>query len=47
MHLCNISYKLGRSFDFDPVGMKVINDPEAQGMLTKEYRKPFVLPENV
>ncbi len=47
MHLGNISYKLGRSFDFDPVAMKVVNDPEAQEMLTKEYRKPFVLPEKV
>jgi len=47
MHLANISYKLGRSLDFDPVAMQVISDEEANSMLTKEYRKPFVLPENV
>ncbi len=47
VHLGNISYKLGRSFEFDPKTMQVINDPDAGRMLTKEYRKPFVLPENV
>ena len=47
MHLGNISYRLGRSFDFDPISMQVINDTEANSMLTKEYRKPFVLPEIV
>jgi predicted dehydrogenase len=47
VHLANISYRLGRSFDFDPQTMQVINDPEANRLLTKEYRKPFVLPEKV
>jgi predicted dehydrogenase len=47
VHLGNISYKLGRSFEFDPKTMQVINDPDAGRMLTKEYRKPFILPENV
>jgi predicted dehydrogenase len=43
IHLGNISYRLGRSLDFDPVGMKFISDPEADAMLTKEYREPYVL----
>jgi len=47
MHLGNISYRLGRSLDFDPVKMKFVNDPEADAMLTKEYREPYVLPETV
>jgi len=47
IHLGNISYQLGRSLDFDPVSMKFINDPEADAMLTKTYREPFVVPDKV
>ena len=47
IHLGNISYRLGRSLDFDPVKMKFINDPEADALLTREYREPFVVPEKV
>lgn len=47
IHLGNISYRLGRSLGFDPVKMKFINDPEADAMLTREYREPFVIPEVV
>jgi predicted dehydrogenase len=47
IHLANISYRLGRTIDFDPVAMKVIGDNEAQRMLTKEYRAPYTLPEKV
>jgi predicted dehydrogenase len=47
IHLANISYRLGRSLDFDPKSMKFVNDNEANAMLTKEYREPFVVPEKV
>ena len=47
VHLANISYRLGRSLDFDPVKRKFINDDEANGMLTRTYRKPFEVPEKV
>jgi predicted dehydrogenase len=47
IHLANISYRLGRTLEFDPVKMKFINAPDADAMLTREYRKPFVVPENV
>jgi len=47
VHLANISYRLGRSLNFDPVAQKCINDDEANGMLTREYRKPFVVPDRV
>jgi predicted dehydrogenase len=47
IHLGNISYRLGRTLEFDPVKMKFKNDPEADAMLTKEYRKPFVVPDKV
>ena len=44
IHLANISYRLGRSLDFDPGTMKFVNDAEADAMLTKEYRAPYQLP---
>lgn len=47
IHLGNISYRLGRSLEFDPVKMRFINDSEADAMLTRQYREPFVLPEIV
>lgn len=47
MHLGNISYRLGKSLEFDPVRMKFINAPDADAMLTREYRKPFVVPDEV
>jgi len=46
-HLANISYRLGRSLTFNPDTEKFVNDPEADGFLTREYRKPYVLPEKV
>ena len=47
MHLGNISYRLGKTLEFDPVKMKFINCPEADAMLTRKYREPFVIPEKV
>ncbi len=47
IHLGNISYRLGRSLEFDPDTMKFKNDPEANLMLTGKYRAPFVIPEKI
>ncbi len=47
VHLANISYRLGRSLEFDPETMKFKSDPEADNMLRREYREPFVVPEKV
>ena len=47
VHLGNISYRLGRSLNFDPKAMRFVNDPQADAMLTREYRKPFVVPDKV
>ena len=47
VHLANISYRLGRSLDFDPVSYSCKGDAEANGMFRREYRKPFVVPEKV
>jgi predicted dehydrogenase len=47
IHLGNISYRLGRSLEFDPVKMEFPHDREANAMLTRTYRPPFVVPEKV
>ncbi|MEK7833338.1 MAG: Gfo/Idh/MocA family oxidoreductase [Acidobacteriota bacterium] len=47
MHLANISYRTGRSLDFDPVKETIANDPKANLMLRDKYRAPFVVPEKV
>ena len=46
-HLGNISYQLGRQLKFDPNSEVFVNDPEANKMLTRNYRAPFVVPEKV
>ncbi|VAX14957.1 NADH-dependent dehydrogenase [hydrothermal vent metagenome] len=45
VHLANISYRLGRTINFDPDKQVIIGDEEASTMLTREYREPFVVPE--
>ncbi|NIP25492.1 MAG: Gfo/Idh/MocA family oxidoreductase [Phycisphaerae bacterium] len=47
VHLANTSYRLGRSLNFDPKKQKYVDDAEANKMLTRNYRKPFVVPKNV
>ena len=47
VHLGNIAYQLGRTLEFDPAAMKFRGDAEANTMLTREYRAPFVVPETV
>jgi len=46
-HLANISYRLGRDLVFDGRSEKFIGDNEADRMLTRDYRRPYVVPENV
>ncbi|MBI1790029.1 MAG: Gfo/Idh/MocA family oxidoreductase [Acidobacteria bacterium] len=46
-HLGNIAYRLGRELHFDPAAEKFVNDREADQLLTREYRKPYVVPERV
>ncbi len=45
IHLANISYRLGRSLEFDPETLTFPRDAEANAMLTREYRAPYVLPK--
>ncbi len=46
-HLGNIAYRTGRNLTFDPKKEKFVNDKEADGMLSREYRAPFSMPRNV
>ncbi len=46
-HLGLISARLGRSFNFDPATEKVVGDDEANALLTRAYRAPYVVPETV
>ncbi len=41
-HLANISYRVGRKLTLQP-GPKFVNDPEANKLLTRDYRKPYVV----
>jgi hypothetical protein len=41
--LANISYRLGRSLKFDANKERFVNDAEADKMLTRKYRPPYVI----
>jgi hypothetical protein len=45
--LANISYRLGRELTFDGEKEKFVKDPQADKMLTRVYRKPYIVPEEV
>jgi predicted dehydrogenase len=47
VHLANISYRVGRTINFDSKNFTCIGDSEANKYLSREYRKPFVVPEKV
>ena len=47
VHLANISYRLGRTVNFDAATLKCPGDAEANRMFTRNYRAPFVVPEKV
>jgi predicted dehydrogenase len=46
VHLANISYRLKRSLSFDPKQERFVGDEEADNMLRREYRDPFVVPDH-
>jgi hypothetical protein len=45
----NIAYRLGRQLEFDPVAERFIGEgeTEANSMLSRDYRAPYLLPETV
>jgi hypothetical protein len=42
-HLGNMAFRLGRRVDWNVENEKVVNDPEAQKLVTREYRAPWTL----
>jgi predicted dehydrogenase len=41
------TYRLGRSLNYDAKAEKFVGDDEANQLLTRPYRKPYVVPEQV
>lgn len=46
-HLGNIAYRLGRTLHFDPQKEMFVGDKDANAMLTRKYRAPYVVPTTV
>ena len=46
-HIGNIAYRLGRKVTFDPKEQKFWGDAQADRMTTRDYRRGYVVPENV
>lgn len=46
-HLANIAYRTGRTLTFDPQRERFVNDPDADKLLTRPYRPPYVVPDQV
>ena len=46
-HLGNVAYQVGRTLEFDPETEQVVGDDEANALLTRPYRAPFVVPTQV
>jgi len=47
IHMANTSYRLGRKLEFDPNTEQYVGDDEANTMLSREYREPFVIPVEI
>ena len=47
VHLANVSYRLGRTLNWDEKTWTVKGDPEATRMLTRNYRAPYIVPAKV
>ncbi|MBM3335484.1 Gfo/Idh/MocA family oxidoreductase [Candidatus Sumerlaeota bacterium] len=46
-HLGNIAFRVGRQLKFDPKTEKFVGDEEANALLTRNYRAPYIVPEKV
>ena len=46
-HLGNIAYRTGRVLTFNPKSESFVNDPEADRMLSRNYRSPYIVSEIV
>ena len=47
LDLAKSTYQLGPMLKFDPQAEKFVGNAQADKLLTRPYRKPFVVPENV
>jgi predicted dehydrogenase len=45
VHLANMSYRLGRTLNFDAASWSCTGDTEATAMFQRNYRAPFVVPK--
>jgi predicted dehydrogenase len=43
-HLANIAFRVGRRVEWDLEREQIVNDPQAQALVTKAYRAPWSLP---
>ena len=46
-HLANVSYRVGQSLNFDPSTEQFLGNEEANALLTRDYRAPYVVPQSV
>jgi hypothetical protein len=46
-HLANVAYRTRKTLEFDPKSEKFSGDAAANAMLTRQYRKPYVVPDKV
>jgi predicted dehydrogenase len=46
-HLGNISHRLERQLTFNPKAERFVGDEEANKMLTRNYRSPYVVPDKI
>jgi len=47
VHLANISYRLKHELKFEPGAKRFVDSAEANEMLTRKYRAPYVVPKEV
>ncbi len=46
-HLGNIAYRMGEQLEFDPVQQRFPNHSRANNLLRRDYREPYVIPDEV
>jgi predicted dehydrogenase len=46
-HMANIAYRTKKTLEFDPKTEKFLGDSEANALATRNYRKPYVVPDKV
>jgi predicted dehydrogenase len=46
-HLGNIAWRVGRTLKFDPATETILDDPEANALRARTYRRPWVLEDQV